>query len=134
MAKASKYKKLVERIIRMYAEEELKIEESKPKLCDDAYDILMKKTKGRVIDEFLTAKAVDVELKNLILTHRGNFYSIEDMLWKIDDKEPINVIFHKKKFLVLDGHHRVLIHKILNKKKIRAKVIYLDNKKKRKKS
>lgn len=131
MSKASKYEKTFRRIIAFYKEEERKLYESKPELGDAAYDLLMKKTKGRVIDQFLKAKTIFVDLNKLIMTHRGTFYSIEDMLWKIDDHEPINVIKHKGKYLVLDGHHRLLICKILNKKKINAKVIDLDKKKKR---
>lgn len=130
MAKASKYEKAFRRVIAFYMEEEKRLSNSKPELGDAAYDLLMKKTRGRVIDRFLGAKTVFVDLNKLVMTHRGTYYSIEDMLWKIDDHEPINVIKHKGKYLVLDGHHRLLICKILNKKKIGAKVIDLDKKKK----
>jgi hypothetical protein len=128
MSKSKKYKKVFTRIIHFYIQEEKELKNSETKLGDDAYDLLMKRTKGRVIDSFLTAKTVNIELDKLIKTHRGTFYSIEDMLWKMDDHEPIFVIKHKKKYLVMDGHHRLLIHRILGKAKINAKLIDLDKK------
>ena len=131
MSKSKKYIKIFKKIIKFYVDEERELKNSDHKLGDKAFDLLMKKTKGRVIDQFLKAKTIFVDLNKLIMTHRGTFYSIEDMLWKIDDHEPINVIKHKGNYLVLDGHHRLLICKILNKKKINAKVIDLDKKKKR---
>ena len=127
------YKKAFARIIQTYIEEERKFKESDPSLGDAAYDLLMKKTKGRVIDQFLAARIVSLPVEKLVKTHRGVFYSLEDMAWKIDDDEPINVIRHKGKLLVLDGHHRVLIHRIIGQKKIRARLVDLDKKRKKKK-
>lgn len=127
-----KYKKIFKRIIKTYVEEEKQFKQSNPKLGDDAYDALIKKTKGRVIDKFLSSKIVFIEVNKLIKTHRGAFYSIQDMVWKIDDDEPINVIKHKGKYLVIDGHHRVLIHRIIGKKKINARIVDLDKKRKKK--
>lgn len=128
----SKYKKLFKRILQTYVEEEKKFKESDPSLGDTAYDALMKKTKGRVIDKFLSSPITHIKIDSLVKTHRGAFYSPEAMLWKIDDTEPVQVIRHKGKNLLMDGHHRVLIHKIIGKKKINAYVIDLDKKQKRK--
>jgi len=119
------------RIIQVYVDQEKEWKKSNPTLGDAAYDALMKKTKGRVIDTFLTTKVVSLSIDKLVMTHRGAFYSIEDMMWKIDDHEPVNVIKHKGKFLLLDGHHRLLIHKITGQKKIKARLVDLDRKKRK---
>lgn len=121
------------KIIKFYVDEEKETKSSDYKLGDEAYDILMKKTKGRVIDRFLSAKKVKLKIDKLIKTHRGYFYSVEDMLWKIDDHEPIHVIKYRQKYLVMDGHHRLLIHRILNKKTINARLIDLDKRVSKKK-
>lgn len=131
--KVKSYKKLVKRILTTYIEEETKFKESDPSLGDKAYDALMKKTKGRVIDRFLSQKVVSIPVEKLIKTHRGAFYSLQDMLWKIDDKEPINVIKNNGQYLVMDGHHRILMHKILGKKTIKCRLVNLDTKKRKRK-
>ena len=129
----SKYKKTFIRILQEYIKQEKEFKESDPSLGDAAYDVFMKKSKGRLIDAFLSSKITYVKVDSLVKTHRGAFYSPQAMLWKIDDDEPIQVIIHKGKYLLLDGHHRLLIHKILGKKKISAYVIDLDKKRKKKK-
>jgi hypothetical protein len=129
----NKYEKTFRRILQTYIEQEKSFKESDPSLGDAAYDVLMKRTKGRLIDKFLSCKVTYVKVDSLVKTHRGPFYSPQAMLWKIDDDEPIQVIRHKGKNLLMDGHHRVLIHKIIGKNKISAYVIDLDKKRKRKK-
>jgi len=129
----SSYKKAFKRILQTYIDEERKFKESDPSLGDAAYDAAMKKTKGRLIDKFLSSKITQVDIDSLVKTHRGTFYSPQAMLWKIDDTEPVQVIRHKGKNLLMDGHHRVLINRIIGKKKINAYVIDLDKKPKRKK-
>ena len=129
----SSYKKAFKRILQTYIDEERKFKESDHSLGDAAYDAAMKKTKGRLIDKFLSSKITQVDIDSLVKTHRGTFYSPQAMLWKIDDTEPVQVIRHKGKNLLMDGHHRVLINRIIGKKKINAYVIDLDKKPKRKK-
>ena len=129
----NRYKKTVIRILETYVEEERKQKESNPELGHAAWDVLSKKTKGRIIDSFLASKIVSLKIDDLVKTHSSAFYSPQDVLWKIRDKEPIQVIKHKGKYLVMDGHHRLLIHRILDKKNIKAYLIDLDKKKKRKK-
>jgi hypothetical protein len=128
-----KTKNAFKRIIEVYVNQEKEFAQANPSLGNDAYDEFMKTSKGRIIDSFLTTPPTTVPIDKLTMTHRTPFYSIEAMLWKIDDAEPIHVIKHKGKLLVLDGHHRLLINKIIGQKKIKARVIDLDKKKKRKK-
>ena len=56
----SSYKKAFKRILQTYIDEERKFKESDPSLGDAAYDAAMKKTKGRLIDKFLSSKITQV--------------------------------------------------------------------------
>lgn len=76
---------------------------------------------------FAKEKTQKVKISDLHST-QGNVAWKEHMgKHKLKDRESIEVVHYKGKHYIMNGHHRVIAHKLLGKTHINAKVVHLKD-------
>jgi hypothetical protein len=74
---------------------------------------------------FAKEKTTTVKISDLHHTQSGVAWNAKEGKRKLKDHEPIEVIHYNGKHHIMNGHHRVIGHKLLGKTHIHAKVIHL---------
>lgn len=75
--------------------------------------------------KFHNSETHKLPIKSIKVTQSETAFNKTGSKRKFNDKEPIKVIHHKGVHYVVDGHHRIMAHKLLGKKHIDAKVIHV---------
>lgn len=69
-----------------------------------------------------------VPVKDLHSTQEGTHFDSANAAWKFKDTDPILVAHHGGKHFIINGHHRVMAHKLRGQSHIDAHVVDLDKK------
>lgn len=85
-----------------------------------------KAEKSGKIRDYLTAPVTKVPIKHIIPTQDATHFTASGYDEKIKDKTPVKIIHHKGNHYLIDGHHRLLDHKLRGETHINAKILDID--------
>ena len=82
-----------------------------------------KQNKSHIFDhDIRTPNIKKVKISDLIPLQAHTDWNPDKAKEKLEDNTPINVLHHEGKMYVVDGHHRVVAHRLLGKTHIDANV------------
>ena len=82
-----------------------------------------KQNKSHIFDhDVRTPNIKKVKISDLIPLQAHTDWNPDKAKEKLEDNTPINVLHHEGKMYVVDGHHRVVAHRLLGKTHIDANV------------